>query len=207
MVLSVPDLAPYLYGVLVGIPSVSAGLAALLVTSKRAVTPSVGIESGGADPDARAMRKKQLWIGGGALAAVGLLVVIVVAFAGRGKASDDELYFRPGPVALTADDFELIEGGLRPGQLVSAEWDGAWFGARVLSATNDGARVRFIGWEAAWDEELTREHLRTLPDHLVPQMNADSKQLAGRLGTTLATPCAFVLSLYQPEAASTLQPS
>jgi len=200
VVFSVPDLAPYLYGELVGVPSLLAGLSALFVKGKKDATSPQSAEPQAAEKQPSAVRKKRLWSAGVAVAALGLLVLLLVAFASRGKADDDELLFYPGPVALTSDEFELIEGSLQVGRLVAAEWDGVWFGARVLSANDGGARVRFIGWGSAWDEELPRDRLRTLPSHLVPQMQADSKSSSGRLGSAQATPCAFELTLYQSEA-------
>jgi outer membrane protein OmpA-like peptidoglycan-associated protein len=199
VVLSIPDLGPYLYGELMGIPSLFAGLAALLVSAKPAASSTPGVESQTAEKATESPRRR-LWVGAAAVAALGLLVLLLVGLSGRNQQSDDELYFWPGPVALTAADLlDLTEGPLQPGQLVAAQWDGAWFGGRVLSASDSGARVRFIGWEAAWDEDVNRDRLRSLPDHLVPQRRADSKQLVGRLGSTVATPCAFALSLYQPD--------
>jgi outer membrane protein OmpA-like peptidoglycan-associated protein len=199
VVLSVPSLSPYLYAELVGFPSVLAGLAALLVTGKARAPLPHGAEAPVAVQKAGGARKKQLWIGGVAVAALGLIVLLLAGFAGRSKASDDELYFHPSAVALTDTDlFDLGEGPLQAGQMVAAQWDGAWFAARVLSASPDGARIRFVGWESTWDEDLTRARLRSLPDQLVPKM--PSKLAPAALGSATATPCAFVLSLYQPEA-------
>jgi outer membrane protein OmpA-like peptidoglycan-associated protein len=200
VVASIPELSPYLYAELVNIPSVLAGLAALTVRGTARVATAPGVEPPIAEKKSDEARQKQLWLGGIAVTVLGLLL-LVLGLSGRGKASDDELYFHYGPVALWSYDLlDLADGPLQPGQLVAAEWDGAWFAGHVISPSGDGARIRFDGWETEWDQELTRERLRSLPDHLVPTRPPRNKVAGAAFGTPTASPCSFVLSLYQPEA-------
>ena len=210
---SVPDLVPYLDAGYLGIPSFLAALAALFVRRKvRALSPRVGeapvaesqtvapqgSDAQGAEKKAR-VSKKQLWLGGGAAVAIGLVVLLLTGLLGRGT-GEDEVLFHPGPVALWSNDLlSLAEGPLQPNQIVAAEWDGAWFAGRVLSAGVDSARIRFLGWESAWDADLSRDRLRSLPVQRVPKA-PDSKLARDALGASSSTPCAFVLSLYQPDA-------
>ncbi len=201
VVLSIPELSPYLYAGFAGAPSGLAGLIALAVRGKGRAAAQGAQAPAEPSPAGDARRKKRLWAVGIAAASLCLLLVIWVASSGKSEASDDEVLFYPDPVALSSVDLiDLGDVALQPGQLLAAEWRGAWYAGRVLSAGAGGARVRFVGWGSEWDEQLPSDRLRIMPEHLAFPTPGAGKGNAPRLGTSVPTPCALVLSLYQPSA-------
>lgn len=206
VVISSPSLGDYLYAAFGGAPSAIAGLVALAVKGKRsAAAPhaetlpdgqSLAPIAAGTEKKPDRMRDKRLWAGG--LAAAALCLLVAFWAARSGNESEEELLYYPGPVALSSGDMiELGEGMLSIGHFVAAERDGAWYAARVLSASPSGARVRFVGWDSDLDEELTLERMRMLPDDAMPQ--PPTKQGLPDFGNTTPFPLALTLSFYQPD--------
>lgn len=208
VVVSIPSLAPYLLAALAGGPSALAGFAALAVKGKpRAASPVPEGESSlaplAAEPVGTAAKSrasdKRLWAFGLAAASVCLLLAIWAGRAVGGKTEEEELFY-PAPVALSG--WELVglgEGGLLLGQLVAVEWNGAWYAARVLSSSGGGARVRFVGWGSEWDEDVTSEQMRALPENLVPRAPVGEAAASGAFGSSAPSPGVFTLSFHQPE--------
>jgi len=51
--------------------------------------------------------------------------------------------------------------GLRVGDAVEAEWNGAWYPATVLAVQPDGrVRIHYTGWSSTWDETVPRDRFR-----------------------------------------------
>lgn len=55
-----------------------------------------------------------------------------------------------------------LEQPLQPGLQVHVEWRGSWFRAEVVDAPYNGpeVRVHYLGWDAEWDENVTRDRIR-----------------------------------------------
>lgn len=62
----------------------------------------------------------------------------------------------PGGYTPTADQ------PLPAGQRVHVEWRGSWYLADVVDAPygSSEVRVHYIGWDAEWDENVTRDRIR-----------------------------------------------
>jgi hypothetical protein len=54
-------------------------------------------------------------------------------------------------------------GEIAPGTFAYARWKGRWWPARVLSQSGAMYRVHYDGWEASWDEYVSRERLCQAP--------------------------------------------
>ena len=54
------------------------------------------------------------------------------------------------------------ESPLPAGLRVHVEWRGSWYLAEILDAPfgSDTVRVHYVGWDAEWDEDVTRERVR-----------------------------------------------
>lgn len=59
-----------------------------------------------------------------------------------------------------------LEAPVDVGTLVYAKWGKRWWPAQVISASEDGYRVHYDGWESSWDEYVALERLCRAPARL-----------------------------------------
>jgi|GEM_PF-3211415 len=66
----------------------------------------------------------------------------------------------PGPLQPTGEPV-TADTTLQVGDAVQTEWQQQWWAAQVIGLDPDGrVKVHYVGWDASWDEVVTRERLR-----------------------------------------------
>jgi hypothetical protein len=46
------------------------------------------------------------------------------------------------------------------GKRVEVEWGGTWWPAEILQTKGDKSQIHYTGWDASWDEWVTKERIR-----------------------------------------------
>ena len=49
----------------------------------------------------------------------------------------------------------------KKGDAVDVKWKGAWYPAEILEVKGASFRIHYVGYESSWDEDVTRDRIRT----------------------------------------------